>query len=168
MNELKHIEISKIKRNPDNPNPHSTEKTETLAANIEEFGLLNPITLKKNGNGYEIIAGEGRFEAFRKLGRNKIPSLVVRDTSDYLDWGRRFSENEIRSFNWVAGCIELANMKAEGKTSKELQKIFGISQRVLDNKIATGECIKHINIKELENNTVESTIFFSSLVNSLF
>lgn len=146
MGQIHYIKLGKIRKNSDNPNPHSEEKTRTLANNIEEFGLLNPINVKSLNKGeYEIIAGEGRFEAFRLLERQEIPCIVNEDTSDYLDWGRRLSENKVRSFNWIAECIELANMKAEGKSWKELAGLFGYQQTKLHQMIATGECWKRMD-----------------------
>jgi ParB family chromosome partitioning protein len=44
-----------------------------LAASIVEIGLLNPITIKEDGT---LLAGQRRLEAFKLLGRTKIPVRI--------------------------------------------------------------------------------------------
>lgn len=53
-----------------------------LADSIEQVGLRHPITVRRRGDGYVLIAGRHRIEAFRKLGREHIPALIVSMTND--------------------------------------------------------------------------------------
>ena len=68
------------------PNPHQPRKTldpakvSELAASIKAEGLLQPIVARKNGDGYEIIAGERRWRAHRQLGRDTILVRLVEAT----------------------------------------------------------------------------------------
>lgn len=48
-----------------------------LAASIEEIGLRHPITVRKKGEQYQLIAGRHRLEACRKLGREHVPAIIV-------------------------------------------------------------------------------------------
>lgn len=48
-----------------------------LAASIEEIGLRHPITVRKKGDQYQLIAGRHRLEACRKLGREHVPAIIV-------------------------------------------------------------------------------------------
>lgn len=48
-----------------------------LAASIEEIGLRHPITVKRKGDLYQLIAGRHRLEACRKLGREHVPAIIV-------------------------------------------------------------------------------------------
>jgi len=134
------IKVDQIKTNPNNPNPHSKEKLKTLATNIKEFGLLNPITVKPLDDGkYEIIAGEGRFRACADILKwTEVPCQVVNDNGDYMDWGRRLSENKLRDFPWWAECIELAAMRLEGHSPKEIGALFGYEDTGLKVRIAIG------------------------------
>jgi ParB family chromosome partitioning protein len=56
-------------------------KIEELAASIKEKGLLQPVVVRKSGAGFEVIAGERRLKAARKLGLVKI-SVIVKDVDD--------------------------------------------------------------------------------------
>ena len=53
------------------------EVIEQLKSSVERLGLLNPITVRKNGDGYELIAGGHRLEAVRQLGLAEIECIVI-------------------------------------------------------------------------------------------
>ncbi len=73
------IEITKISPNPFQPRSEfKEEEIKDLANSIREKGLLQPILLRKHGEGFQIVAGERRFRAYQVLAKSKI-SAVVRD-----------------------------------------------------------------------------------------
>jgi len=75
------IEVGKIAENPYQPRKEMDEEAlEGLAESIREEGLLQPIVVRKVGEGFELIAGERRLRAFRKLELNKIPARVIEAT----------------------------------------------------------------------------------------
>jgi ParB/RepB/Spo0J family partition protein len=67
-----------------------------LADQINKDGLLHPITLRPRGDGFELIAGRHRLEAFKLLGWNHAPS-IVKHVTDYQAGMLRMSENVTRS-----------------------------------------------------------------------
>jgi ParB family chromosome partitioning protein len=56
-------------------------KIEELARSIKANGVIQPIVVRKDGQGYEIIAGERRWRASQRAGLLKVP-VVVRDVPD--------------------------------------------------------------------------------------
>ncbi len=71
------IEVSKIVANPWQPRTRfDKEKLEELAASIKEIGVIQPLTLRKSGNQYQLIAGERRFRASKLVGLEKVPAYV--------------------------------------------------------------------------------------------
>lgn len=68
------------------------EELEELAVSIKDNGLINPITVKKNGRKYEIVAGERRFLAHKKLGRKEIECIIREGASDKMEV-MKFDEN---------------------------------------------------------------------------
>lgn len=58
-----------------------------LARSIREKGVIQPIIVRKNGEGYELIAGERRLQAARRAGLATIPALVrqIKDRQDLLE-----------------------------------------------------------------------------------
>ena len=82
-NELMDIDMAMVV--PTEAQPRQSFKEDTikeLAESIEKNGLLQPIVVRPMANGkYQIIAGERRYRAFKKLGRTMIPA-IVRDYED--------------------------------------------------------------------------------------
>lgn len=52
------------------------EKLNSLVSSIKEKGVIQPVLVRKDGDGYELIAGERRLRAARMLGLEKIPAIV--------------------------------------------------------------------------------------------
>ena len=53
-----------------------------LAQSIDQIGLRHPITVKRKGDQYVLIAGRHRLDAFKKLDREHIPANIVTMTND--------------------------------------------------------------------------------------
>ena len=72
------IPIKSIKPNPNQPRRDFDENTlAELAASIKEKGVVTPITVREADNGYELVAGERRWRAAKKLRLRAIPAYVV-------------------------------------------------------------------------------------------
>lgn len=72
------IKIHEIKPNPNQPRTDfSEEKIGELMRSIEKDGLLQPILVRPEGSGYEIIAGERRWQACKRLGFKTIAAKTV-------------------------------------------------------------------------------------------
>lgn len=52
-----------------------------LADSIEAVGLRHPVTVRRKGEGYVLVAGRHRIEACRKLGREHIPAIICSMTN---------------------------------------------------------------------------------------
>ncbi|HDA6780182.1 TPA: ParB/RepB/Spo0J family partition protein [Staphylococcus aureus] len=80
--QIKQIDISDIK-----PNPYQPRKTfdenhlNDLADSIKQYGILQPIVLRKTVQGYYIVAGERRFRA-SKIAGLKYVSAIIKDLTD--------------------------------------------------------------------------------------
>ena len=58
------------------------EKMEELLSSIQEKGVIQPVLVRKAGEGYELIAGERRWRAAQELRLEEIPALVMNDIDD--------------------------------------------------------------------------------------
>lgn len=71
------VKLSMIKANPYQPRTEFDEEAlNELANSIKKLGVIQPITLRKLDDGYQIIAGERRFRASRIAGKKKIPAYI--------------------------------------------------------------------------------------------
>lgn len=76
-NNISYLSLSSIKPNPLQPrNEFDTQSLEELTKSIKEKGILQPILVRKQGDGYELIAGERRYRAANLLNLKEIPAIV--------------------------------------------------------------------------------------------
>ena len=75
---VQYIPLGRIRPNPQQPR-HSfdEEGLAELAASIRSCGILQPLTVRRAGEGYELVAGERRRRAARIAGRREVPCLVA-------------------------------------------------------------------------------------------
>ena len=74
-----------IRPNPQQPREHFDEETlAALAESIREVGVLQPVLVREQGDGFELIAGERRWRAARRVGLQTIPA-IIRHADDAAD-----------------------------------------------------------------------------------
>lgn len=111
---------------------------DVLAHSILQIGLIQPISVRAIGNGFEVIAGLHRLRAFEKLGRNKIPA-IVRDSDDLRAELALIDENLIRNeLSPIERDIAVARRKAiyeilhpetvNGATGRARQKVRQVGE----------------------------------------
>ena len=120
------IAVDKIVRNPKQPRTHFDEsELSDLAASIEQVGVLQPIIVRPVGKGYEIIAGERRYQAARRVGLKTVPA-IVKEIDDDASLELALIENIQRSD---------LNSIEEARAYKELLARTGMTQEQLSKKI---------------------------------
>ncbi|KQR40017.1 chromosome partitioning protein ParB [Microbacterium sp. Leaf159] len=121
------IDPQKIIPNPRQPRTHfNPEDLAELVHSVREFGVLQPVVVRKNSDGeYELIMGERRTRAAREAGLAAIPA-VVRETADEDLLRDALLENLHRS--------EL-NPLEEASAYQQLLEDFGITQEELATRI---------------------------------
>jgi len=76
--EVLDLTITQIKRSPLQPRTRfNPEKLDELSRSIRERGVIQPVTVRRIGNDYELIAGERRVLAAKKAGFDSVPALVI-------------------------------------------------------------------------------------------
>jgi ParB family chromosome partitioning protein len=90
---LEELPTSAIKPNRFQPRGHFDEEAlGALADSIREVGVLQPVLVRPVDGGYELIAGERRWRAARRVGLQMIPALV-RETDDATSLQHALVEN---------------------------------------------------------------------------
>ena len=75
---VNNIKINNIKPNPNQPRRDFDKKSlEELSLSIKNKGVITPITLRKSGKHYEIVAGERRWRAAKKANLKSIPAYIL-------------------------------------------------------------------------------------------
>ncbi|MBF0388230.1 MAG: ParB/RepB/Spo0J family partition protein [Candidatus Omnitrophica bacterium] len=116
------LEVKDIADNRFQPRQaYDESRLDELAASIKEKGLIQPIVVRKSANGFEVVAGERRLRAARKLGLARIP-VVVRDVSDKDAMVLALVENIQR---------EELNPVEKAETYRRLIEEFGFNQEAV-------------------------------------
>lgn len=123
---VQEVEVFKVIPNPHQPRlSFNDEKLNELAGSIKEHGIIQPITVTKNGNNYEIIAGERRFQAAKLAGLKVVP-VIIRDANELQKLELAITENVQRH--------DLDSIE-EAKAYKKLTDEFDMNQEDVARKI---------------------------------
>lgn len=102
--DIQEIPVSEIRPNPYQPRKTFNEEAlKELSESIKNYGVFQPIIVKKGLKGYDLIAGERRLRATKLAGLSKIPAIV-----------KDFTDDEMREISL------LENIQRENLTAIEL------------------------------------------------
>ncbi len=135
--EIIEVEIDKIEPNPFQPRKEFEEQDiKELAKSIKNFGIIQPVTLRKKENKYEVIVGERRLRAVKYIKMEKIPA-IIKDFNDQemaeialVENLQRKDLNFLEESQAYTKLIEKFNI-----TQKELAQKIGKSQSTIANKL---------------------------------
>ena len=120
------LPVDQIEPNKDQPRRHfDEEKLDELAASIKEHGVIQPVVVRKKGAFYELIVGERRWRASRKIKLEKIPA-IIREAAADESLQLAIIENIHR---------EDLNPIEEARAYDRLTKEFGMSQETVAKKV---------------------------------
>lgn len=134
---VQEVDLIRIVPNPHQPRVHfDAEKLQELAASIKEHGIIQPLVVTKNGNQYEIIAGERRFQA-AGLAELKTVPVIVRDATELQKLELAIIENVQRhDLNAIEEAKSYLRLSDEFDLSQdEVAKKMGKSRSVVANKL---------------------------------
>ena len=145
--QLKALPISEIYPNPFQPRiEFSDEELAELSQSIAENGLIQPIIVRKSDIiGYELIAGERRLRACKRLGMTEIPA-VVKEVSDQESRKQAIIENLQRSnLNPIEEAKAYRSLINElAYSHEELAKAMGKSRPYISNALRLLQLPKEI------------------------
>ena len=123
---LLELELDQIRPNPNQPRKEFNQASiDELAASLKSSGLIQPIVVRRVGQGYELIAGERRLRAARQAGFIRVPA-VVRDATDVESLELALVENLMR---------EDLNPIEEAQAYQRLLAEFGWTQEDLGQRV---------------------------------
>lgn len=121
------VDIESIHPNPNQPRTHFNDaELNELSDSIAEHGVLQPLLVRKDAEGYEIIAGERRYQASKIAGLTEVP-VIIKDVDDQKMLEIALIENLQRSD---------LNPIEEAKGYKQLIKQSGMTQEALSKAVS--------------------------------
>ena len=131
------IPINQIRPNPFQPRKEfRDDELAQLQASLTANGLLQPITLRRAGNSYELVAGERRLRAATRLGWAEIPA-IVKDYDDKALLTLALVENLQRSdLNPIEEAEGYSRLSAEfALTQQEIAEVVGKDRSTVANSL---------------------------------
>ena len=127
-----------MRRNPDQPRTtFDSAALEELQDSIRRHGVLQPICVRRAGDGYEIVSGERRWRAARSAGLVKIPAVVRDDISDEISLELAIVENvqrqDLDPLEKARGYQAL--MERVGLTQEQVAERVGIARASVTNHL---------------------------------
>src|SRR5699024_11922823 len=140
--DMDEAKINKIPIKECRPNPYQPRKTfdayaiEDLKTSILEYGIIQPLILRKSIKGYEIVAGERRFRAAKEAELKEVPA-IIKDLNDQKMIEIELLENLQREdLSMIEEAHAYKNLLEELKlTQEELSEKLGKSRSHIANTV---------------------------------
>ncbi len=139
------LPIDSITPNPNQPRKAFDDKTlRELSASLRQSGVLQPVVVRRLGQGYQLVVGERRWRAAKMAGLTRIPA-VIREATDAECLELALVENLLR---------EDLNPMEEAEAYQRLLAEFGWTQEVLAHRVgrdrsSIANCLRLLKLPEL-------------------
>lgn len=136
-NRLLFLPVDSICPNPSQPRRcFDAEGLTELADSIKEHGILQPLSVRRGANGYELVSGERRLRAARLVGLNEVPCIVV-DVDHQGSSLLALVENlQRKDLDFVEEALALSRLiSAYHLSQEEAARKIGKSQSAVANKL---------------------------------
>ncbi len=139
---LEHIKLEDLKQTDLNVRKHGGDNVDDLKSSIRSIGIIQPLLVRKNCQGYEVIAGNRRFKAALSLANDNhalrdIPCAILEDGDDAKALEASLAENiarlpmdELDQYEAFKALIDA------GKTVEEIANDFGVTERLVRQRMA--------------------------------
>ena len=126
-----------IQPNPHQPRTVFKEKAlQDLAESIRRHGILQPLSVRRVGNGYELIAGERRLRAAQKVGLTEIPCIVMTMSEQESGLAAMVENLQRQDLDYIEEAKGISRLMEKWNISQEqTAAILGRSQSAVANKL---------------------------------
>jgi ParB family chromosome partitioning protein len=153
--EIIYVQIGQIKANPFQPRESFDDTTITeLAQSIKEKGVIQPLLVRRQGDNYELIAGERRLRAATVLGLKELP-IIVKDVNDQDSLELALIENIQReSLNPIEEAHAYQHLMEQFKITQErISEVMGKARATITNTMRLLK-LPHEVQQELKNGRI--------------
>ena len=139
---LQHIELSKLKLSPVNVRKHGGKDVSDLVASIRSLGVIQPLLVRPNCEGFEVVAGQRRLLACQALEQetgkaDPVPCAVLDTGDDAAAIEASLAENTTRlPMDEIDQYDAFATLKAKGRTIADIASQFGVTELLVKKRLA--------------------------------
>ena len=124
------------------PNPNQPRKVfredalDELSESIRHHGILQPLTVRRIGTGYELIAGERRLRAARQAGITDIPCIIMKMDDRESGMAAMIENLQRQDLDFIEESQGIAKLLNDWNMSQEqAARLLGKSQSAIANKL---------------------------------
>lgn len=139
------LPIDAITPNPKQPRKDFDDKAlRDLSESLKQSGLLQPVVVRRAGEGYQLVVGERRWRAAKMAGIERIPA-VVREASDAQSLELALVENLLREdLNPMEEAEAYQRLLAEFAWTQE-----DLAQRVARDRSSIANCLRLLKLPDV-------------------
>lgn len=156
-NQVVYVQLDKIVPNVYQPRKYfDSGALEELSMSIKQYGVIQPITIRRVGSVFEIVAGERRWRASKLIGIKTIPCAIV-DITDAESAEIALLENLQREdLNFIEEAEAYYNLISNHKfTQEQIAEKMGKKQSTIANKLRLLKLSPKVRKKVLEKKLTE-------------
>lgn len=154
---VQYIPLGRIRPNPQQPRRSFDEEgLAELAASIRSCGILQPLTVRRAGDGYELVAGERRLRAARIAGLREVPCLVAQvgeEDSALLALMENLQRRDLDCWEEAQAIARL--ISRYGLSQEEAARRLGRAQPTVANKLRLLRLPEDVRVLLRENGLTE-------------
>ena len=131
------VPAKSIRPNPAQPRKIFLEESlSELADSISRHGILQPLSVRRTGSGYELIAGERRLRAAQMAGLTEIPCIVMTMDDKESGMAAMIENLQRQNLDFIEEAAGIARLMDIWSMSQEqVARILGKSQSAIANKL---------------------------------
>ena len=131
------LPVKVIRANPDQPRQvFRPEALAELADSIREHGILQPLSVRRVGTGYELIAGERRLRAAAMAGLTEVPCILMQMDDRESGLAAMVENLQRQDLDFIEEAMGIARLvKDWGMSQEQAARLLGKSQSAIANKL---------------------------------
>ena len=151
--EIQQIEVTRIAPNPNQPRKVFNEDSIIrLADSINQYGIIQPLTVRKTGDTYELVAGERRLRAAKELGLSHVPCVVI-----------SINEEKSAEISIIENLIrEDLNIFEQAEAIEALIDTYGLTQEQIASKLSNSQSFVANKLRLLRYSAKERDIILKN------
>jgi len=151
--EITLIDVSLLVPNPNQPRKIFTEESILkLADSIRQYGIIQPLVVRKNGENYELVAGERRLRAAKELGLKTVPCIIT-DISEIKSAEISIIENLLR---------EDLNIFEQAEAIQALIDTYNLTQEEIASRLSNSQSFVANKLRLLRFSPAEREIILKN------
>ena len=131
------LPLSELHDFPNHPcKVRDDEAMQETAESIRQYGVLQPLTVRRTDEGYELIAGERRLRAAKLAGLREVPCLLARSSEEESALLALIENLQRRDLHYLEEAAAIARLIATyGLSQEQAAERLGKSQSAIANKL---------------------------------